>query len=118
MIDLKILAFDQNGNDADSHFLTNNSYFSYPSYFYTNDIYSLEYPIPPGGIPTNALTQALTKALPNSVELEFAILEPEALDQARALAASTPALLNFLGSNAATRMEVFRQRVNVAASTR
>ncbi len=120
VIDLKILAFDQNGNDADSHFFTNNNnnYFSYPSYFYTNDIYALEYPIPPGGIATNALANVLTKALPNSVELEFAILEPEALDQARALGASTPALLNFLGSNAATRMEVFRQRVNVAATPR
>jgi hypothetical protein len=119
VIDLRILAFDQNGNDADSHFFTNNNnyYFSYPSYFYTNDIYSLEYPITSLSIPTNALANVLTKALPNAVELEFAILEPEALDQARSLAASTPALLNFLGSNAATRMEVFRQRVNVAAAT-
>jgi hypothetical protein len=114
VIDLELRAFDQNGNDAGSHFFTNYNYFSYPSYYYTNDIYSWEYPIMPQGIPTNALP----KALPNAAELEFAILEPEALAQARSLAVNPAALQSYLGSNAATRMEVFRQRVSVAAATR
>jgi hypothetical protein len=116
VIDLKIRAFDQNGNDADSYFFlaNNNNYFFYPSYIYTNDNNFLEYPIAPLGIPAGALP----KALPNSVELEFAILEPEALAQARSLAVNPAALQNYLGSNAATRMEVFRQRVTIAAATR
>jgi hypothetical protein len=105
VIDLKIHAFDQNGNEADSSFFSNYNYFFYP----------IGPPIT--SIQTNSINPP-SNTLPNSVELEFAILEPEALAQARSLAASTPALLNFLGSNAATRMEVFRQRVNVAAATR
>jgi len=116
VIDLKIRAFDQNGNDGDSYFFhaNNNYYFSYPSFIYTNDSNFLEYPIMHLGIPAGALP----KALPNAVELEFAILEPEALAQARSLAVNPAALQNYLGSNAATRMEVFRQRVTIAAATR
>jgi len=59
-----------------------------------------------------------SNTLPNSVELEFGILEPEALVQARGLAGSPIALKNFLSTNSAPKMEVFRQRITVAAASR
>jgi hypothetical protein len=96
VIDLRIRAFDQNGNEND--FNTLGPYFSYP----VGTIYPLT--------PTNAL--------PNSVELEFGILEPDTLVQVRGLAGNATALQNFLSSNAAPKMEVFRQRVTVASAIR
>jgi hypothetical protein len=59
-----------------------------------------------------------TNVMPNSVELEFGILEPDTLVQLRGLAGNPTALMNFLSSNAAPKMEVFRQRVTIAAATR
>ncbi len=106
VIDLRILAFDQYGNTND-YFYIQKGYFFYP----------IMYPIVPFPyvwpyLPSNTL--------PNSVELEFGILEPDALVQARALAntGNKTALLNFLSSNAAPNMEVFRQRITIAAASR
>ena len=59
-----------------------------------------------------------SNTLPNSVELEFGILEPEALVQARGLAGNPTALMNYLSTNSAPKMEVFRQRITVAAASR
>jgi hypothetical protein len=96
VIDLKIRAFDQYGNDVNS-----NSF--YPSFSYP---IGQMYPLTP------------TNVMPNSVELEFGILEPDTLVQLRGLAGNPTALMNFLSSNAAPKMEVFRQRVTIAAATR
>jgi hypothetical protein len=96
VIDLKIRAFDQYGNDVNS-----NSY--YPSFSYP---IGQMYPRTP------------TNELPNAVELEFGILEPETLVQLRGLAGNETALMNFLSSNAAPKMEIFRQRITVATATR
>jgi len=95
VVDLRIRAFDQNGNEND---YTRGTSFSYPILA-----------DPP---------YAASNTLPNSVELEFAILEPDALIQLRGLAGNPIALVNFLSTNAAPKMEVFRQRVTVAAATR
>jgi type II secretory pathway pseudopilin PulG len=59
-----------------------------------------------------------SNTLPNSVELEFGILEPEALVQARGLAGNPIALKNYLSTNSAPKMEVFRQRITIAAASR
>jgi len=59
-----------------------------------------------------------SNALPNSVELEFGILEPEALVQARGLAGNPIALNNYLSTNSAPKMEVFRQRITIASAAR
>jgi hypothetical protein len=59
-----------------------------------------------------------SNTLPNSVELEFGILEPEALVQARGLAGNPTALRNFLSTNSAPKMEIFRQRISIAAASR
>jgi hypothetical protein len=96
VIDLKIRAFDQYGNENDYNSL--GSYFSYP-------VGTVYYNTP-------------TNHLPNSVELEFAILEPDTLVQVRGLAGIASALMNFLSSNAAPKMEVFRQRVTIPAAIR
>jgi hypothetical protein len=58
----------------------------------------------------------MTNTLPNSVELELGILEPDTLVQVRGLAANQTALFNFLETNAAPKIETFRQRVTVVAA--
>jgi type II secretory pathway pseudopilin PulG len=94
VIDLQIRPYDQYGN-------TN---------FY-NPNGSTEYYYPIG-------YQFWSNTLPNSVELEFGILEPDALVQARGLAGNPTALLNYLSTNSAPKMEIFRQHITVAAATR
>jgi hypothetical protein len=99
VIDFKIRAFDQYGNEND---FTANGEFSYPIRA------NFQFNLP------------ASNTLPNSVELEFGILEPDALIQVRDLANNpnrTP-LLNFLSTNSAPKMEIFRQRVTVAAASR
>jgi type II secretory pathway pseudopilin PulG len=94
VIDLKIRAFDQFGNENDYNF--NGTFFSYPIRAY-------------GIFPAS-------NTIPNSVELEFGILEPDVLVQVRSLAGNPTALMNFLSTNSAPKMEVFRQRVTIAAA--
>jgi hypothetical protein len=98
VIDLKIRAFDQFGNENDYN--PYGSYFSYP--ILANIENPRQYPA--------------SNTLPNSVELEFGILEPDTLVQLRGLAGNPAALMNFLSSNAAPKMEVFRQRVTIPAA--
>jgi hypothetical protein len=97
VIDLRIRAFDQFGNENDYN--PSGPSFSYP-------------------ILANGPFYPATNTLPNSVELEFGILEPDTLVQVRGLSGSATALQNFLSTNAAPKMEVFRQRVTIAAATR
>jgi hypothetical protein len=92
VIDLRITPYDQYGNT---------------NYFNPNDSGISYYPVG---------YAYWSNTLPNSVELEFAILEPEALVQARGLAGNPTALFNFLSTNSAPKMEVFRQRITVAAA--
>jgi hypothetical protein len=99
VIDLKIRAFDQNGNENDFESGTS---FSYPILANPQDPY--HYPA--------------SNTLPNSVELEFGILEPDALVRLRSLAGNSAAVMNFLSTNAAPKMEIFRQRVTVGATAR
>jgi hypothetical protein len=94
VIDLRITPFDQYGNT---------------NYYNQSDPTVSYYPVG---------YAYWSNTLPNSVELEFGILEPEALVQARGLAGNPTALLNFLSTNSAPKMEVFRQRITVGAATR
>jgi hypothetical protein len=101
VIDLKIRAFDQFGNENDLNEGAN----EYKTF-------SFSYPIlanPP---------YPATNTLPNSVELEFGMLEPDALVQVRGLAGNAGALANFLSTNAAPKTEVFRQRITIASAIR
>jgi hypothetical protein len=102
VIDLRIRAFDQFGNENFSYY-TNG-----PGGFFG----SCGYPLYPkySYYPSNTL--------PNSVELELGMLEPDTLIQARALSGNPVALKNFLNTNSALNMEVFRQRITIAAATR
>jgi type II secretory pathway pseudopilin PulG len=105
VIDLRISAFDQFGNTNYDYQWSHNSQVSYPI----------------GGYPfANPTNYYPSNALPNSVELELGILEPDTLVQVRTLArtGNTTALNNFLSSNAAPKMEVFRQRITIAAAPR
>lgn len=103
VIDLRIQPFDQNGNINEYAYVTNAT----GSYYYGYPIY-----------PTFEITNSVTNILPYSVELEFGILEPDTLVQARALAGNSIALTGFLSSNAAPNMEIFRQRITISAAIR
>jgi len=105
IIDMEIRAFDQYGNENnyDPAFPLISFYpLGYNNYWFQLRAY--------GAPPSNTL--------PNSVELEFGILEPDTLVQARALSGNAGALTAFLSSNAAPHTEIFRQRVTVAAASR
>jgi len=111
VIDLRISAFDQFGNTNYDYQWSHNSQVSYPIGGY------------PFGYPNNfgiANNYIQSNTLPNSVELELGILEPDTLVQVRTLArtGNTTALNNFLSSNAAPKMEIFRQRITIAAAPR
>jgi len=95
VIDLEIRAYDQYGNT---------------NYYNPTEPGISYYPV--------GYNNFWSNTLPNSLELEFGILEPEALVQARALAGNPTALLNFLSTNSAPKMEIFRQRITVAAASR
>jgi type II secretory pathway pseudopilin PulG len=95
VIDLEIRPYDQYGNT--NYYNPGNPNVSYYPVGYNN---------------------FWSNTLPNSVELEFGILEPEALVQARGLAGNPAALRNFLSTNSAPKMEIFRQRITVAAASR
>jgi len=106
VIDLKVRAFDQYGNEP--YYTTAGYYYNYHSSSFSEFFYPI----------FNSANGTPTNMLPNSVELEFGILEPDTLVQLRGLAGNETALMNFLSSNAAPKMEIFRQRVTIAAATR
>jgi hypothetical protein len=100
VIDMKINAFDQYGN-------TNDDFLPESGFYY------IGYPL----YPTFSSNPA-TNTLPNTVDLEFGILEPDTLVTARGLSANPAALASFLATNTTPHMEIFRQRVTVAAASR
>jgi hypothetical protein len=99
VIDMKINAFDQNGNTNDN-------------FLPQNGMYCVAYPI----YPTFSSFPA-TNTMPNTVDLEFGILEPDTLVTARGLSGNPAALAGFLATNTTPHMEIFRQRVTIAAAS-
>jgi hypothetical protein len=106
VIHLDIHVFDQYGNEygAVEYPVANGFYqFGYPAAAHTNTI---------PGSPANVVPRA---GLPNSIQLEVGVLEPEALEQLRALPVSAqPA---FLG-NAGGKIQIFRQNIPIATASR
>jgi hypothetical protein len=102
VIDFKLQAYDQFGNNpwANIDYSTAGNFISYPSISY------------PFGFPI------ISNTLPNTVQLELAILEPDALVRARSLAGAPIALENYLQTNSLTAMEVFRQRISIPVVAR
>ena len=100
VISLKLRAYDQNGNEP-----------WIESTYYGDYATGGEHP-PQISYPFSSNT------LPNAVDVELAILEPEALAQARALTGVPTALNNFMSSNALTKMEVFRRRISIPVVAR
>jgi hypothetical protein len=94
VIHLKIRAFDQNGNEN--------------FYEYGND-YAL----------SAAFTYPLlySNTLPNSVQLEVGVLDPDTYTQAKALAFNPLAQKNFL-INAAANINVFRENIPIVGAAR
>ena len=65
-------------------------------------------PLPARAHPGDAGADLVT-----AVDVELAILEPDALARARSLSGAPVALNNFMQTNALTMMEVFRQRISI-----
>ena len=104
VISLKLRAYDQNGNEP---WIESTSYGDY-----ANEFVQISYPL----VSINNLPASNT--LPNAVDVELAILEPEALAQARALAGVPTALNSFMETNALTKMEIFRRRISIPVVAR
>lgn len=103
VVSLKLRSYDQNGNEP----WVESTYYG----DYATDA-QISYPL----LSFNNLPAS--NALPNAVDVELAILEPEAFAQARGLAGVPVALSNFMSSNALTRMEIFRRRVSIPVVAR
>jgi hypothetical protein len=103
VISLSLRAYDQNGNEpwVESTF--------YGDYATDARIF---YPLP------SFNNQPASNTLPNAVDVELAVLEPDALAQARSLAGAPSALNSFMTTNALTRMEVFRRRISIPVVSR
>jgi len=106
VVDLEIQSFEQYGNPFTPLYFQTPGQYSYPVF----------YSIP--ALQTNFLnTNACVNntALPSAVELQFGILEPDALIQARVLASSgtQAALAGYLSSNGLLQTEIFRQRITI-----
>ena len=105
VVHFKIRAFDQFGNESPfeqgQDYAPVNSSFFYPVPAYTN---SLLLVAPPAGLPA-------------AIQLEVAVLEPEAFEQLRALPPKSQAQKTFLGQ-AGGKIQIYRQNILLAGSTR
>ncbi|HEY3856851.1 MAG TPA: hypothetical protein VGO67_20900 [Verrucomicrobiae bacterium] len=111
VVSLKLFAYDQNGREP-----------GVEAYYGDWEPQgSFSYPLSTNGfrLPNNVDGEINT--LPNAVDVELAILEPDALIRARALASipsPSPAFLRYMGTNAPTTMEIFRRRVSIPVVAR
>jgi hypothetical protein len=107
VIHLKLRAYDQNGNEP-----------GYETEFEDYSPQGREFYYPPSSsnifyLSTAAVNQINSNTLPNSVDLELAMLEPDAYAQAHALTVNQSAVSNFLATNAVTKVDVFHQRLAI-----
>ncbi len=111
VLHLKLRAFDTNGNEpwvenappygpaSGGDYNPNGGYYSYPQYS------------------NFANPMIVSNTLPSSLELELAILEPDALAHAQALVVNPLARGTYL-SNSAAKVDVFRQRITISPANR
>jgi hypothetical protein len=106
VIHLKLRAYDQNGNE---------NWFQSKVGDYTAEDSAPEFSYPPSYLlgPNTILFNPNSNTLPHSVELELAVLEPDAFNQAHAMAFNPTAVANFLATNAVNKVDVFRQRITI-----
>jgi hypothetical protein len=108
VIHLKLRAYDQNGNPE--------TWIQSETVDYPGPNLSPEFFYPPSASNILFLSPATintinSNTLPNSVELELAVLEPDAYAQAHSLAFNQTIVSNYLATNAVTKVNVFRQRL-------
>jgi hypothetical protein len=105
VIHLKLRTFDQNGNEPwiESTAYVDGDYAPYAA---------MAYPLRQQYYPF------VSNTLPNAVDIEVGILEPEALARARSIAGAPQALNNFMQTNSLTQMEIFRKRVSIPVVAR
>lgn len=106
IVDLKITAYDADGNEM----YYEPGYDLSPNGLTTLGSTYLEYPANVPNLTNLSLVQ--TNYLPHSVDIEVGILEPEAVDHARALfqSGAITAASNYL-ANAVGQVEIFRQHI-------
>jgi hypothetical protein len=107
VIHLKLRAYDQNGNET---------YLESETGDYTPlGSAAVEFSYPPSYVlpyESTAYNNVLnSNTLPHSVELELAVLEPDAYAQAHSMAFNQTLVSNYLATNAVTKVDVFRQRL-------
>jgi hypothetical protein len=112
VIHLKLRAYDQNGNEnwwasKFGDFTSGDTSISlcYPPSYLIGPSWVFDY-------------NANSNTLPHSVELELAVLEPDAFARAHSLAFNVPAVSNYLSTNALTQVDVFRQRFSIPVTLR
>jgi len=102
VIHLKIRCFDQNGNEPwIENFAENNLAFA-----------AINYPLLPDPRFVGTPLQAPTNTLPNFIQLEVGVLEPETYQNARSMSGNPVVQSNFM-VNAAGQTHIFRQQILV-----
>jgi hypothetical protein len=115
VISLKLFTYDQNGREpgVEAYYGDWDSQGSYSYPFSITNLPVLNTPLSP--------YDRLVNTLPNAVDVELAILEPDAMVRARALASipsPSQAFKNYMSTNALTTMEIFRRRVSIPVVAR
>lgn len=102
VIDLKLRTFDQNGNEPyiESSYYPEGDYAADAQMSYPLHLFPYLYPF-------------VSNTLPNAVDVEIGILEPEALARAQSIAGAPAALNNFMETNSLTMTEIFRRRISI-----
>jgi hypothetical protein len=103
VISLKLRTYDQNGNEP---WIESTDFGDYAPEA------QMSYPF------SSFNGQPASNTLPTAVDVELAILEPDALAQARFLTGAPAALVNFMQTNAVTKMEVFHRRISIPVVAR
>lgn len=102
VVDLKIVAYDAQGNENTNQLMYPSNAVTYP--VVVNNSSNNTYPF-------------ITNYLPHSVDIELGILEPEAFEHVRALytAGATTAAANYL-AGCAGQVQIFRQHILIPAA--
>jgi hypothetical protein len=111
VVHLKITAFDADGNETYYE-----PYYDQNGTVFNTSFRHMQYPVIIPN-PTNSFMSPFTNYLPHSVDIELGVLEPDALEHARALFTSgaTAAAQQYL-QNAANQVEIFREHVIIPAA--
>jgi type II secretory pathway pseudopilin PulG len=113
VVGLKIYAYDADGNE-----MYWEPYYDQNGYVQDNNFNYLQYPVNEWETNSLGVGTLQTVYLPHSIDIELAMLEPEAFEHARALftAGAIPAAEAYLTTNCSGQVEIFRQHIIIPAA--